>query len=106
MLESVAANHYRLRGQIDMQADTSLLHELMCLPQSVKRDQLGVVSSVELDVSQLESADSLLLAALLDLQRKFALQNVNLSVTGLSESMLGLARVYGVDGLFKKYIKK
>lgn len=98
MLEKVAINHYRLHGHIDMQADTSLLHELMQLPQSVKCDQ----QDVQLDVSQLESADSLLLAVLLDLERKFALQHISLTVKGLSESMLGLARVYGVDGLFLK----
>jgi ABC-type transporter Mla MlaB component len=95
MLEPVAANSYRLLGHIDMQESSSVLRELMDLPQSSKADKQDLL----LDVSALESADSLLLAALLDLQRKLEQRGSRLRVTGLSESMRGLALVYGIESL-------
>ena len=58
-----------------------------------------------LDVSSLESADSLLLAALLDLQRKLVQRGGQLHVTGLSESMQGLARVYGIEALLDNMLE-
>jgi len=102
MLEAVSANHYRLHGHIDMQESSALLRELMQLPQllSSKAEKQNLL----LDVSGLESADSLLLAALLDLQRKQALCNGSLKVTGLSESMQGLARVYGIETLLENML--
>ena len=97
MLEAVSANHYRVHGHIDMQESSALLRELMQLPQSLLTDK----SDLLLDLSDLESADSLLLAALLDLQRKLELCNGSLKVKGLSESMQGLARVYGIETLLE-----
>lgn len=100
MLEAVSANHYRLHGHIDMQESSVLLRELMQLPLSLKTDKQDLL----LDVSGLESADSLLLAALLDLQRKLTLRNGWLKVIGLSESMQGLARVYGIETLLENML--
>ena len=100
MLETVSANHYRLHGHIDMQESSVLLRELMQLPLSLKADKQELL----LDVSGLESADSLLLAALLDLQRKLSLRDGCLKVTGLSESMQGLARVYGIETLLENML--
>ena len=103
MLEAVSANHYRLHGHIDMQESSALLRELMQLPSSLlssKTDKPDLL----LDLSALESADSLLLAALLDLQRKLTARNGSLKVTGLSESMQGLARVYGIETLLENIL--
>lgn len=102
MLESVSANHYRLRGHIDMQESSVLLRELMDLPNKAKTDKPDLL----LDVSALESADSLLLAALLDLQRKLVKRGGCLRVEGLSESMQGLARVYGIEALLDNMLQK
>ena len=101
MLETVAANHYRLHGHIDMQGSSLLLQELMDLPK------VSQVSSqtLLLDLSSLDSADSLLLAALLDLQRKMLKSNGRLRVKGLSENMLGLARVYGIETLLDNFLE-
>jgi anti-anti-sigma factor len=101
VLESVSANHYRLLGHIDMQESSVLLRELMDLPRTAKIDKQDLL----LDVSALESADSLLLAALLDLQRKLVKRGGHLRVEGLSESMRGLARVYGIDALLDNMLE-
>ncbi len=103
MLEVVSSNHYRLHGHIDMQESSVLLRELMQLPSSLlssKTDKQDLV----LDLSALESADSLLLATLMDLQRKLSSGNGRLKVTGLSESMQGLARVYGIETLLENIL--
>lgn len=100
MLESVSVNRYRLHGHIDMQESSLVLQELMDLPQSSKIDKQDLV----LDVSTLESADSLLLAALLDLQRKLERCGSSLRVTGLSENMRGLALVYGIESLLSNML--
>lgn len=101
MLESVSANHYRLLGHIDMQESSVLLRELMDLPRTAKIDKQDLL----LDVSALESTDSLLLAALLDLQRKVVKCGGRLRVVGLPESMRGLARVYGIDALLENMLE-
>lgn len=100
MLESVSVNRYRLHGHIDMQESSLVLQELMDLPQSSKIDKQDLV----LDVSTLESADSLLLAALLDLQRNLERRGSSLRVTGLSENMRGLALVYGIESLLSNML--
>ena len=64
MLEAVSANHYRIQGDIGMQSSSLLLRELLALPNANKN------CDVYVDVSTLTFADSLLLAALLNLQRQ------------------------------------
>lgn len=110
MLESVSANHFRLRGHIDMQESSALLKELMDLPRLLKSrastsQSPDSNSELLLDVVALESADSLLLAALLDLQRKISLDGGRLRVVGLSDSMRGLACVYGIDSLLENMLE-
>ncbi|HSC75202.1 MAG TPA: STAS domain-containing protein [Pseudomonadales bacterium] len=102
MLESVSGNHYRLHGHIDMQTSSAVLRELMDLPRTATR-----LSGQELllDVSALESADSLLLAALLDLQRELVQHGSRLKVVGLSESIRGLALVYGIESLLSNMLE-
>lgn len=95
MLESLSANHYRLHGAIDMQESSVLLRELLALPATVQGQRLT------LDISPVTSADSLLLAALLDLQRKLASRGASLQVQGFPDSLQGLARVYGIESLFE-----
>lgn len=95
MLEQVSTGHYRLQGHIDMQAsDPALLHALMRLPSGQQ--------DIVLDVATLESADSLLLAILLDVKRTLVQRGANLRITGLSDSMRGLARVYGIESLLEE----
>lgn len=101
VLEAVSANHYRLLGHIDMQESSVLLRELMSLPQALNAD----TQILQLDLCALESADSLLLAALLDLQRKLLKKNSRLQITGLSDSMRGLARVYGIESLLEDMLE-
>ncbi|HQQ74202.1 MAG TPA: STAS domain-containing protein [Pseudomonadales bacterium] len=95
MLETISANHYRLHGHIDMQDSSTVLRELMGLPQQLKIAGQDVL----LDISALESADSLLLAALLDLQRKLIQCGSRLRVEGFPEGMRALAGVYGIEAL-------
>jgi anti-anti-sigma factor len=101
MIEPVAENHYRLLGHIDMQDSSSLLKELMQLPQQSRAGNADLL----LDLGALASADSLLLAVLLDLQRQLLQRNGKLRVTGLPESMLGLARVYGIETLLENLLE-
>lgn len=96
MLESLSANHYRVRGDINMQESAVLLQEMLALPKSLAANEL------HLDVSELASADSLLLAALLDLQRQLQAKNKMLKVSGLSAGISGLAHVYGIDVLLEQ----
>ena len=99
MLESVSANHYRLHGELGMQSSPVLLRELLALPKNSGGDDVHV------DVSQLTFADSLLLAVLLDLQRQLQRQKKRLWVSGMQDSMLGLARVYGIDTLLENMME-
>ena len=101
MLETVSTNHYRLLGHIDMQESSGLLRELMELPEASKIGKQDLL----LDVSALESSHSLLLAALLDLERKIVQRGARLRVKGLSESMKGLARVYGIETLLENILE-
>ncbi|HRG49770.1 MAG: STAS domain-containing protein [Cellvibrionales bacterium] len=95
MLEAVSANHYRIQGDIGMQSSSLLLRELLALPNANKG------CDVYVDVSALTFADSLLLAALLNLQRQQQKQQQRLWVSGLQEGILGLARVYGIETLLE-----
>ncbi len=110
MLEFVSANHFRLHGHIDMQESSVVLKELLELPRSLKIQPPKEHSQKEssdflLDISALESADSLLLAALLDLQRQISKNGRRLRVVGLSDSMLGMAHVYGIDSLLETVLE-
>src|SRR6478735_6661001 len=95
MLETISTNHYRLHGHLDMQDSSVVLQELMGLPRQLKIAGQDVL----LDISALESTDSLLLAALLDLQRKMMQGGGRLRVEGFPEEMRGLAGVYGIETL-------
>jgi anti-anti-sigma factor len=95
MLEIIAPDSCRLHGRLDMQNSAVLLRELMALGDKTTAKVL------KLDVSQLESADSLLLAAILDMSRRLASMGGELRVTGLSAAMTGLARVYGIESLIE-----
>ena len=95
MLEAVSANHYRIQGDIGMQSSSLLLRELLALPNANNG------CDVYVDVSALTFADSLLLAALLNLQRQQQKQQQRLWVSGLQEGILGLARVYGIETLLE-----
>ena len=59
------------------------------------------VASLCLDVSKLESADSLLLAAVLGILRRLQGTGTALRIIGLTPDMRGLARMYGIDGLLE-----
>lgn len=96
MLEMLASHHFRLHGEIDMQDSSALLRELLALPAS-RAVSRGAV--LVLDVAGISKSDSLLLAALLDLQRKLLARGARLQVTGLSMAMRGLARAYGIEAL-------
>ncbi len=93
MLESLSADRFRLQGEMGMRDNSLLLRELLALPKKLQG------STLHLDVGALVFADSLLLAALLDLQRQLQRKNQQLRVSGMREDMLGLARVYGIDDL-------
>ena len=99
VLESLSANRYRLHGEIDMQDSSLLLRELLALPQTTKEGDLY------LDLAELHTADSLLLAALLDLQRQLQKNHARLLVSGMADSMRGLAFVYGIESLFDDMIE-
>jgi ABC-type transporter Mla MlaB component len=98
MLETVAPGHYRLQGKFTMQDGTDTLRQLLELGSSDPRLQ-----QLDLDVGALEAADSMLLAAILAVARQVEKQKGKLLVTGLSDSMSGLARVYGIDTLIERY---
>lgn len=99
MLESLSADRFRLQGEMGMRDSSPLLRELLALPKKLQGNTLY------LDVSALVFADSLLLAALLDLQRLLQRKNQQLRVSGMREDMLGLARVYGIDDLLNKMME-
>jgi ABC-type transporter Mla MlaB component len=99
MLETIALDSYRLQGRLDMQDSSLLLKELLALGNANPAGELV------LDVGSLESADSLLLAAILHLQRSLQAAGRSLRVTGLSAGMMGLARVYGIDTLLQPCVK-
>ncbi|HQQ63133.1 MAG TPA: STAS domain-containing protein [Pseudomonadales bacterium] len=99
MLETVALDSYRLQGRLDMQADTQVLQAVLALGDS---RPAGVLT---LDVGALESVDSLLLAAILHVQRRLQAAGKTLAVTGLTAGMRGLARVYGIDALIESSVK-
>lgn len=100
MLESLAPDSYRLQGRLDMQSSPVLLRELLALADTAQ------TGTLKLDVSVLESADSLLLAAMLNLGRRLQAQGKALRVTGLSQAMLGLARVYGIESLIETCVEQ
>jgi ABC-type transporter Mla MlaB component len=99
MLETVAPGHYRLQGKFTMQEGTGVLRQLLALAS----DKHSRLHQLDLDVGALEAADSVLLAAILAVARQVEKQNGKLRITGLSDSMRGLARVYGVDTLIERY---
>jgi ABC-type transporter Mla MlaB component len=99
MLETLEAGHYKLHGQVNMQMDTAALRELLAL-SNVQPQQLPT-QRLHLDVSALESADSVLLAIILELARAMKAQGVTLQLSGLSEALVGLSNVYGINSLIE-----
>lgn len=94
MLEKVSPGHYRLHGKLTMQDGAPAINELLALTH---------VSQLDLDVSTLESADTVLLAVIISIARSIEANHGILRITGLSAGILGLARVYGVDSLIDQY---
>jgi len=99
MLESVSPGHYRLHGKLTMQEGAAVINELLAL---VNDKQLNH-SQLDLDVSTLESTDTVLLATIINVARSIEARHGVLRITGLSEGISGLARVYGVDSLIERY---
>ncbi len=100
MLEALSASYYRLHGDIDMQESSQLLRELLALPAGMQ------AVTLTLDVGGVGTADSLLLAALLDLRRKLEGRGCRLHVRGLPEGLRGLARVYGIESLLEPVLEQ
>ncbi len=94
MLEQLAAGHYRVQGSLDMRDSAGLLSQLLALADA------SAPPVLVLDVSALQ-ADSLLLAATLELMRRLQQSGGRLQLSGLAEGMRGLARVYGIDTLIE-----
>ena len=94
MLETISPGHYRLHGKLTMQDGAPLIKELLALIN---------VSQLDLDVSMLESADTVLLATIITVARSIETRHGILRITGLSPGIRGLARVYGVDSLIDQY---
>lgn len=101
MLERVTPTHCRLTGQVNIRNSASLLKALFGMLPAANGSASGSVFL--LDVAAVESADSVLLAAILELARRVEVAGGTLKVLGLSEGLQGLARVYGVDALIASY---
>ena len=101
MIEKVSASQFRLHGQLSMRESAGLLQELFGLASASGKD--GVGGCLQLDVSALESSDSVLLAAILEIGRRLSRVGCRLQVTGLSDNLSGLARVYGIESLVAAY---
>ncbi|MEZ5539289.1 MAG: STAS domain-containing protein [Pseudomonadales bacterium] len=96
MLEALSVNQFRVQGELGMRDSTPLLRELLALPKKLQTEEV-----LHLDISALAFTDSLLLAAMLDLQRQLQHHGKRLLVRGMKDDMLSLARVYGIDSLLK-----
>jgi ABC-type transporter Mla MlaB component len=104
MLETVSPGHYRLYGKLTMQEGETIINELITLisNKQASNKQLNI-NQLDLDVSQLESADSALLATIINVARSIEARNGIFRITGLSSSLSGLAKVYGIDSLIDRY---
>jgi len=99
MLETVSPGHYRLYGNLTMQDGAAVINQLFTLIHNKKLDH----NQLDLDVSTLESADTVLLATIINVARQIEARNGILRITGLSDGISGLARVYGVESLIEQY---
>jgi ABC-type transporter Mla MlaB component len=95
MLEKVAPGYYRLHGKLTMQVGAQDINELLALTKNINK--------LDLDVSTLETADTVLLATIISVARSIEAHHGILCITGLSSGIRGLARVYGVDSLIDQY---
>jgi len=100
MLEKISNDHYRLHGQFDMKNSANLIAELFSIVDNKKSS----VNQLQLDVSHVESADSVLLAAIIHIARSMEMRNGVLRVTGFPDKLRGLARTYGIDALIERYM--
>lgn len=101
MIEKVTSSHYRLTGCVGISASAALLEMLSSIMPSSRASLDG--GELVLDVEGVESADSLLLAIILEAARRVESVGGTLKVLGLSEGLNGLASVYGVDTLINNY---
>jgi len=99
MLETVSPGHYRLYGKLTMQDGAAVIDQLLTLINNKKL----ALNQLDLDVSTLESADTVLLAAIINVARTIEARNGILRIIGLSDGISGLARVYGVESLIEQY---
>jgi len=104
MLETVSFGHYRLHGKLTMQEGAKIINELISLinNKGTNKNQ-PQINQLDLDIRSLESADSVLLATIINVARCIEARNGILRITGLSDNLSGLARVYGVDTLIERY---
>ena len=104
MLEIVSSGHYRLYGKITVQDGGNVINELLTLVKNKPADNKHVhINQLDLDVSGLDAADSVLLAVIISVARDIEARNGIFRITGLSENLCGLARVYGIDSLIDRY---
>jgi len=98
MLEATREGHYKLTGIVDIQHAEDL-PALMALGKSE-------LHHLEIDCSGIESADSLLLSAILSLARSFEQREGTFSVIHFPERLSSLATTYGIDSLIKPYCSR
>lgn len=104
MLEIVSSGHYRLYGKITVQEGGNIINELLTLVKNKPSNDKHIhINQLILDVGDLESADSVLLAVIINVARDIEARNGIFRITGLSENLCGLARVYGIDSLIDRY---
>ncbi len=101
MLEVVTQLHYKLNGHITIQNSSICLKQLFSRLQASRSVLSG--QDVLLDLAGIESADSVLLATVLEVARQVEQFGGKLRVAGLPVELGGLAGVYGVDTLLGSY---
>lgn len=101
MLEKVSACHYRLSGQVTIRDGASMLKALFVMMVFKKGELEGKLLLLELE--KVEAADSVLLAAVLEVARRVESAGGMLKVTGLPVCLHGLVKVYGIEALVASY---
>jgi phospholipid transport system transporter-binding protein len=82
----------KLAGRIDMDSSGGLARTL--------GNSLRSGETLELDFSSVEGVDSAALALVLELRRQAEAQGAALALTGPTDELLSLARLYGLESLF------
>ncbi len=107
MLEMVSPDHYRLQGRLSMRDGAQAIEKLLALVnhhQNHGTSQVAHRKPLTLDISGLQSADSVLLAVIIGIARAAESQNLAFSVIGFPERLMGLARAYSIDGLITPHL--